>query len=256
MTPTEPAKPPNTTAHLAWAGVALAVVIAGTVLALRGMEMTSAVVPDAARALGELLAPRIETTLRTNLAMLAGSPEAFLVAHSQGGHLDATSDKTLHTVLGIPLGTTRARVEWDFSVDLGIDLKEMAPGSFLVECDAAGLICRWYVPDPTHRPPAIATDTLTISVDGAPLVSRQVEDRNAADLVARIAEITESDVRSEAFWSGARENVRRSLTNFANEHLRASEAVNEPLPSMEVVFASERRREQRLQELPGIQEEP
>ncbi|GEM_PF-3435498 len=214
--------------HVAWAAVALGILVAGTVLALRGMNLVN-----------DSLAPRIETVLRTNLAVLAGSQEAFLVAHTQGGHLDATSDQTLKTVLGISLGTTRARVEWDFTVDLGIDLRNMDPGAFVVACDEDGDVCRWRVPEPSARTPAIRTDTMVVTVDGAALVSSAVEDRNAAGLVARVTDLTEENVRSEAFWSTARENVRSSLVEFAEEHLIEAGERGETQPTIEVVFASE-----------------
>ncbi len=220
--------------HVAWAVVVLGILVAGTVLALRGMTLVD-----------DSLAPRIETVLRTNLAVLAGRQEAFLVAHTQGGHLDATSDQTLKTVLGIPLGTTRARVEWDFTVDLGIDLRNMDPGAFEVRCDEDGDVCRWHVPDPTSRTPAIRTETMIVTVDGAALLSSRVEDKNAQALVSRVTDLTENNVRSEAFWSTARENVRSSLADFAEEHLleAAPETKDDP-PTIEVVFASEPRAEE------------
>jgi hypothetical protein len=222
--------PKSTVPHLIWATVALVVLLVGTMAALRGLEVVS-----------NPLAPRLETVLHTNLAVLAGSPEAFLVAHNQGGHLDATSDQTLTTVLGISLGTTRARIEWDFAVDLGIDLRDIKPGAFAVTCTADELACTWYVPDPTNRPPAILTETLVVTVDGAALLSSAVEDKNAKELVSRVTELTEENVQSAAFWSTATENVRSSLEGFASTHLQdaAAESSAAP-PTIRVVFANER----------------
>jgi hypothetical protein len=131
-------------------------------------------------------------------------------------------------------------VEWDFTVDLGIDLGEMPPGSFTVECDEDGRVCRWHVPDPTSRPVSVRTETMVVSVDGAALVSAKVEQKNAQTLVSRVAELTEANVRSETFWSLARENVRSSLGTIAREHLTAAVLDSgEAPPVIQIVFASE-----------------
>jgi hypothetical protein len=250
--PATPGAPKSPAFHVAWATVALAIIVGGTVVALRGLRVAENTGPAAVQALGDLLAPRIEVSLRTNLAILAGSPQSFLVAHTQGGHLSATSDETLHTILGIELGTIRARVEWDFTVDLGMDLSEMDAGSFTVECDADGRVCQWYVPDPSGRPPSIRTETMVVSVDGAALVSDRVEQDNADRLVSRVTELTETDVRSETFWSVARENVRSSLVTFARDRMLEGvpETAEDP-PAIEVVFESERRRERPAPEPTG-----
>jgi hypothetical protein len=235
------AKPPPSalarTLRLARAGAPGVLPIAASLIVVGAVYLMAQALNGVVTTASALLTPRVEQILTTSLNAARGQQQAFLVAFTYGGRKSLSDHETLR-VFRIPLGKYSTRVEWGWSVDLGLDLRGSGADAFDVRCDEPLRLCTWHVPDPSARPPAIDTAKLTIDQETSVLVFNRVETRQREDVLRAITAATVAEVEAPEFQPISRELVRAGLRNLANGWIEKGMPGESPAV-VEVLFASE-----------------